>query len=99
VNDEIGGLERALDSLRERLHPGGVLAVIAYHSGEDRVVKNAFRDWSAACVCPPRQPVCTCRGRPLGAQVTRKPITASHEEAERNPRSRSARLRAWRSAE
>jgi len=98
VNDEIGGLERALDRLRERLKPGGTMAVIAYHSGEDRVVKNAFRDWSAACVCPPRQPACTCRGHPLGSLVTRKPMTASPEEADRNPRSRSARLRAWRSA-
>jgi 16S rRNA (cytosine1402-N4)-methyltransferase len=98
VNDEIGGLERALDSLRDRLQPGGTFAVIAYHSGEDRVVKNAFRDWSAACICPPRQPVCTCRGRALGTLVTRKSVTASPEEANRNPRSRSARLRAWRSA-
>jgi 16S rRNA (cytosine1402-N4)-methyltransferase len=98
VNDEIGGLERALDRLRERLNPGGTMAVIAYHSGEDRVVKNAFRDWSAACVCPPRQPVCTCRGHALGILVTRKPMTAAPEEADRNPRSRSARLRAWRSA-
>lgn len=98
VNDEIGGLERALDRLRGRLRPGGTLAVIAYHSGEDRVVKNAFRDWSADCVCPPRQPVCTCRGRALGTLVTRKPITASAAEADRNPRARSARLRAWRSA-
>ena len=98
VNDEIGGLERALDRLRERLNPGGTMAVIAYHSGEDRVVKNAFRDWSAACVCPPRQPACTCRGHALGSLVTRKSTTASPEEADRNPRSRSARLRAWRSA-
>ena len=98
VNDEIGGLERALDRLRERLNAGGTMAVIAYHSGEDRVVKNAFRDWSAACICPPRQPACTCRGHPLGALVTRKPVTASADEASRNPRSRSARLRAWRSA-
>jgi len=98
VNDEIGGLERALDRLRERLNPGGTMAVIAYHSGEDRVVKNAFRDWSAACVCPPRQPACTCRGHALGSLVTRKPMTASPDEADRNPRSRSARLRAWRSA-
>jgi len=98
VNDEIGGLERALDRLRERLNPGGTMAVIAYHSGEDRVVKNAFRDWSAACVCPPRQPACTCRGHALGSLVTRKSMTASPEEADRNPRSRSARLRAWRSA-
>lgn len=98
VNDEIGGLERALDRLRERLNPGGTMAVIAYHSGEDRVVKNAFRDWSAACVCPPRQPACTCRGHALGSLVTRKSMTASPEESDRNPRSRSARLRAWRSA-
>jgi 16S rRNA (cytosine1402-N4)-methyltransferase len=98
VNDEIGGLERALDTLRERLTPGGTFAVIAYHSGEDRVVKNAFRDWSADCICPPRQPACTCRGRALGTLLTRKPITASPEEASRNSRARSARLRAWRSA-
>lgn len=98
VNDEIGGLERALDSLRDRLRPEGTFAVIAYHSGEDRVVKNAFRDWSADCVCPPRQPICTCRGRALGTLITRRPVTATPEEAARNPRSRSARLRAWRSA-
>ena len=98
VNDEIGGLERALDRLRERLNPGGMFVVIAYHSGEDRVVKNAFRDWSASCICPPRQPMCTCRGHPLGTLVTRRPVTASPEEADRNPRARSARLRAWRSA-
>jgi 16S rRNA (cytosine1402-N4)-methyltransferase len=99
VNDEIGGLERALDTLRERLTPGGTFAVIAYHSGEDRVVKNAFRDWATDCICPPRQPACTCRGQALGTLLTRKPITASPEEAQRNPRARSARLRAWRSAQ
>jgi 16S rRNA (cytosine1402-N4)-methyltransferase len=98
VNDEIGGLERALDTLRARLTPGGTFAVIAYHSGEDRVVKNAFRDWSTDCICPPRQPACTCRGQALGTLVSRKPISASPEEANRNPRARSARLRAWRSA-
>jgi 16S rRNA (cytosine1402-N4)-methyltransferase len=98
VNDEIGGLERALDSLRERLEIGGVFAVIAYHSGEDRVVKNAFRDWSTDCVCPPRQPMCTCRGYALGSLVTRTRIPASPEEADRNPRARRARLRAWRRA-
>ena len=98
VNDEIGGLERALDRLRERLHPGGTMAVIAYHSGEDRVVKNAFRDWSASCICPPRQPTCTCRGHALGTLMTKRPLTASPEEAQRNPRARSARLRAWQRA-
>jgi 16S rRNA (cytosine1402-N4)-methyltransferase len=99
VNDELSGLERALPSLRDRLAPGGVMAVIAYHSGEDRLVKNAFRDWSAACVCPPKQVVCTCRGRPLGTTITRKPVLAGEDEIARNPRARSARLRAWRSGE
>jgi 16S rRNA (cytosine1402-N4)-methyltransferase len=99
VNDEIPGLERALPALRDRLTPGGTFVVIAYHSGEDRLVKNAFRDWSAACICPPKQPVCTCRGRPLGTTITRRAIPASADEIAHNPRARSARLRAWRSAE
>ena len=99
VNNELMGLTHALPALRDRLRPGGTLAVIAYHSGEDRIVKNMFRDWSAACICPPKQPVCTCRGRPLGTTVTRRALTASEEEVHRNPRARSARLRAWQSAE
>jgi len=98
VNEELSGLERALPALRDRLTPGGTIVVIAYHSGEDRIVKNAFRDWSAACICPPKQPVCTCRGRPLGTTITRRAVTASEHEVVRNPRARSARLRAWRSA-
>jgi len=96
VNGELRDLERALPALRDRLEPGGLLAVIAYHSGEDRIVKNALRDWSTACICPPRQPVCTCRGEPLGTLVSRKPVVAGAEETARNPRSRSARLRAYR---
>lgn len=99
VNDELPGLERALPALRDRLLPGGTLVVIAYHSGEDRIVKNAFRDWSADCICPPKQPVCTCRGHPLGTTITRRAVPASADEIARNPRARSARLRAWRSAE
>lgn len=98
VNRELEALDRALEALRERLAPGGVLAVIAYHSLEDRSVKNAFREWSRACVCPPELPVCVCRGAPLGETLTRKPVRPSAEEVERNPRSRSARLRAWRKA-
>lgn len=98
VNDELPGLERALPALRDRLTAGGILVVIAYHSGEDRLVKAAFREWSAACICPPKQPVCTCRGRPLGTTLTRRPLTPSADEVVRNPRSRSARLRAWRSS-
>jgi 16S rRNA (cytosine1402-N4)-methyltransferase len=99
VNDELPGLARALPALRDRLLPAGTLVVIAYHSGEDRIVKNAFREWSAACICPPRQPVCTCRGRPLGTTITKRAIPASSDEVVRNPRARSARLRAWRNGE
>ncbi|HEX2779690.1 MAG TPA: 16S rRNA (cytosine(1402)-N(4))-methyltransferase RsmH, partial [Gemmatimonadaceae bacterium] len=98
VNGELRDLERALPALRERLAPGGVFAVIAYHSGEDRIVKNVFRDWATACVCPPRQPVCTCRGEALGTLLTRKAIVAGEEETSRNPRSRSAKLRGFRNA-
>jgi len=96
VNDELAGLERALPQLRERLTPGGVLAIIAYHSGEDRLVKHAFRDWSTACLCPPRQMMCTCRGAPLGETLTRRSVTASDAEIAENVRARSARLRAWK---
>lgn len=95
VNDEIGALERALPRLRDRLTSEGVIAVISYHSGEDRLVKHSFADWSRACTCPPRQPVCTCRGTALGRTITRKPIRPSTEEAADNPRARSALLRAW----
>ena len=98
VNDELRDLERALPALRDRLAPGGTFVVIAYHSGEDRIVKNAFRDWATACVCPPRQPVCTCRGKALGTVLTRKSVVAAEEETARNPRARSARLRAYRHA-
>lgn len=98
VNDELGALERALPALRDRLTPDGTMAVIAYHSGEDRVVKHAFRDWSNACTCPPRQPICVCGAVALGESVHRKAVTAGERELASNPRSRSARLRAWRRA-
>jgi 16S rRNA (cytosine1402-N4)-methyltransferase len=98
VNDELGALARALPALRDRLTPGGTMAVIAYHSGEDRVVKHAFRDWSNPCTCPPRQPLCVCGAVALGESVHRKAVTASESELASNPRSRSARLRAWRRA-
>ena len=100
VNDELAGLERALPALRDRLAPGGVLAIIAYHSGEDRLVKHAFRRWSEDCVCPPRLPVCACGGgHALGTVLTRRAVVASPDEVARNPRARSARLREWRRAE
>jgi 16S rRNA (cytosine1402-N4)-methyltransferase len=99
VNDELAGLNHALPRLRDRLVPAGTLAIIAYHSGEDRLVKLALREWSTDCICPSRQPVCSCRGRRLGELVMRKPVTPAPDELTRNPRSRSAKLRAWRKAE
>jgi len=98
VNDELDGLRRALPMLRDHLNPGGTIAVITYHSGEDRVIKHAFREWSSDCICPPKQPVCTCRGRALGETLTRRGTLPSEAEIARNPRARSAKLRAWRAA-
>ena len=98
VNQEAEALEAALPSLRDRLNPGGRFAVIAYHSGEDRAVKLAFRDWSQSCHCPPRQPRCTCGGKAMGHLVTRRAIVAKQSEIARNPRVRSARLRVWERA-
>lgn len=98
VNDELAGLERALPILRDRLEPAGVLVVLSYHSLEDRRVKDAFREWSRACVCPPELPVCRCRGVALGELLTRRAVQASAEEVALNARARSVRLRAWRKA-
>ena len=98
VNDELTGLSLALPVLRDHLTSGGRLIVIAYHSGEDRIVKHAFREWSSDCICPPKQPVCTCRGTALGETLTRKSIVATDAETAVNTRARSARLRAWRNA-
>lgn len=98
VNEELDALASALPAIRDRLEPGGTAVIISYHSLEDRLVKNAFRDWSRACVCPPDFPICTCRGVALGTTLTRRPVMAGEVEVERNPRARSARLRAWRKA-
>ncbi|MBM4185252.1 MAG: 16S rRNA (cytosine(1402)-N(4))-methyltransferase RsmH [Gemmatimonadetes bacterium] len=98
VNEELEALERGLPAIREVMNDGAVMVVISYHSLEDRVVKNAFRDWSRACVCPPEAFKCTCRGRPLGETLTKKPVRPSEMETASNPRARSARLRAWRRA-
>ena len=100
VNDELGGLAQALPAFRDAVGPQGVLAVLSYHSGEDRVVKHAFHEWSRSCVCPPPsiQPVCTCRGRPLGHEVPRGGSVPDATEIAANPRARSARLRIFRVA-
>lgn len=93
VNDELGVLERALPSAIDLLHVGGRLAVISFHSLEDRIVKQAFKHAAAACICPPGLPVCACDKVAQVKILTRKPITAAADEIERNPRSRSAKLR------
>jgi 16S rRNA (cytosine1402-N4)-methyltransferase len=98
VNEELLSLTQALPLLRDAMNPGGVLAVIAYHSLEDRVVKNAFREWSRSCVCPEGLPVCVCRGEAYGKPVFKGLHRPSQEEVDQNPRSRSALLRAWRKA-
>jgi 16S rRNA (cytosine1402-N4)-methyltransferase len=99
VNDELAGLAGALPAFHDALVPGGRLAVITYHSGEDRLVKHAFREWASACVCPPGQPVCTCRGRPLGRLTPRKPIVPAPDEVAQNPRARSAHLRIFQAGD
>jgi 16S rRNA (cytosine1402-N4)-methyltransferase len=99
INDELDGLARALPAFRDALEPGGRLAVITYHSGEDRLVKQFFRGWASDCICPPRQPICTCRGRALGRLEPRKPILPGAEEVTSNPRARSAKLRIFKVAD
>ena len=96
VNGELDRLKDALPDLLAVLEPGGVMAVISYHSGEDRIVKHLFRDWARSCICPPEQPTCTCRGRPLGELLTRHPVLAGEAETAKNPRARSAHLRGFR---
>jgi 16S rRNA (cytosine1402-N4)-methyltransferase len=93
VNDELGALERVLPQALRQLKPGGRLAVISFHSLEDRIVKQFFRDESTDCLCPPRQPVCTCGHKATIALVNRKPLVAGDAEIASNPRSRSAKLR------
>jgi 16S rRNA (cytosine1402-N4)-methyltransferase len=93
VNDESAELERGLTGFRDALKPGGRLSIITYHSGEDRLVKQAFREWARGCVCPPELPICICRGRPLGRVEPRKPIVPEAAELAVNPRARSAKLR------
>jgi 16S rRNA (cytosine1402-N4)-methyltransferase len=94
VNDEIGALAEGLEAAIESLRPGGRLVVIAYHSAEDRVVKNCFRDAQRGCTCPPRMPVCICGGRSRLRIVTKRPLGPDDDEVRQNPRARSARLRA-----
>jgi len=93
VNDELGQLERGLEAAFERLNLNGRLAVITFHSLEDRMVKQTMAGWCSGCTCPPDFPVCVCGRQPRARLITRKPVEATAEELEANPRSRSAKLR------
>ena len=93
VNCEFDHLDRALDEGFELLKPGGRFCIITFHSLEDRIVKQRFAGWCKGCTCPPDFPVCVCGNKPKGKLVCRKPLEASEEELEANPRSRSAKLR------
>jgi 16S rRNA (cytosine1402-N4)-methyltransferase len=94
VNDELSALSSGLEQARDLLGPGGRLVVISFHSLEDRIVKQFFQRECRDCICPPEQPACMCGHRATLKVVTRRPVTPSPEEVQRNARSRSARLRA-----
>ncbi|WP_144744324.1 16S rRNA (cytosine(1402)-N(4))-methyltransferase RsmH [Enorma burkinafasonensis] len=93
VNHELEVLERGLEAAVRWLNPGGRICVISYHSLEDRIVKRLFQELSQGCTCPPEIPVCVCGNVPILKVITRKPLVASAEEVERNPRARSAKIR------
>lgn len=93
VNDEFGHLREGLEAAFACLRPGGRLAVITFHSLEDRIVKQQFAKWCSGCTCPPDFPQCVCGKKPEGSLVVRKPVTAGEEELAQNHRSRSAKLR------
>ena len=93
VNDELGALEAALPAAVRMLRPGGRIAVISFHSLEDRIVKRFFREQARGCTCPPDFPICVCGNEPVLRELTRKPVRPGARELEANPRSASAKLR------
>ena len=93
VNDELGSVEKVMEDAIPCLNPGGRLAIITFHSLEDRIVKNGMAAASRGCTCPPSFPVCVCGKKPKVKLVNRKPIVSGQEELDRNPRARSAKLR------
>ena len=93
VNDELGSVEKVMEDAVPCLNPGGRLAVITFHSLEDRIVKNGMAAAAKGCTCPPRLPVCVCGNKPKVKLISRKPIVSGPEELEFNPRARSAKLR------
>lgn len=93
VNDELGSVEKVMRDAIPCLNPGGRLAIITFHSLEDRIVKNGMGEAAKGCTCPPNFPVCVCGKKPKVKLISRKPIVSGDEELERNPRARSAKLR------
>ncbi len=93
VNHELEALEKGMDEAFQLLAPGGRLAIITFHSLEDRIVKKKMAGWFQGCTCPPDFPVCVCGKKPQASSITRKPIVANTQELSDNPRSRSAKLR------
>ena len=93
VNDELNSVAKVMEDAIPKLNKGGRLAVITFHSLEDRIVKNAMASAAKGCTCPPNFPVCVCGKKPQVKLITRKPIVSGEEELERNPRARSAKLR------
>ena len=93
VNDELGAVRAVMDEAIPCLNPGGRLAIITFHSLEDRIVKNGMTEAARGCTCPPEFPVCICGNQPKVKLVSKKPIVSTQEELERNPRARSAKLR------
>jgi len=93
VNDELGAVEKIMADAIDLLNPGGRLAIITFHSLEDRIVKNGMAEAAKGCTCPPSFPVCVCGKKPKVKLISRKPITSTEEELNQNPRARSAKLR------
>ena len=93
VNDELGSVEKVMEDAIPCLNPGGRLAIITFHSLEDRIVKNGMAAAAKGCTCPPNFPVCVCGKKPKVKLISRKPIVSGQEELDRNPRARSAKLR------
>ena len=93
VNDELGAVRKVMEAAIPKLNPGGRLAIITFHSLEDRIVKNGMADAAKGCTCPPNFPVCVCGNKPKVKLISRKPIVSSQEELDANPRARSAKLR------
>ena len=96
VNGELARLDSVLYNALRVLRPGGRMAVITFHSLEDRIVKHSFKDLNKKCICPPEQPICNCNGREIVEILTKKPVVPTQEEVSMNPPSRSAKLRVVR---